>query len=242
MLFCGLVAGSSAQNAWAQQWIPDTTNRYRKTVEADPMALAKTAWDERFFGDFNAEVEFLLEPTCGVRLFRDSDSAWVLEVKRVTNQKEVDARLSEEFPLRGIAADKLSSMSQEEIEQNAEYNQQMVRSAAAEQLKQYRIESRRIPVSDDWSKQLYARTVEQVGSALPGPVEVTCLGGHELTFRCKTEENGVWTLKCLMPEGELKALSDLYRRMIADVENGTFEEQKYVEASDSRDNLIVQAF
>ena len=221
MLFCGLVAGSSAQSARAQQWIPDTTNRYRKAVEADPMALAKTAWDERFFGDFHAEVEFLIEPTCGMRLFRESDGSWMLEVKRVTNRKEVDAQLAE---------------------QNAQYNQKMVRSAAAEQLKQYRIESRRIPVSDDWSKQLYARTVEQVGTALPGPVEVTCFGGHELTFRCKTEENGVWTLKCLMPEGELKALSDLYRRMIADVENGTFEEQKYVEASDSRDHLIVQAF
>ena len=80
MLFCGLVAGSSAQNARAQQWIPDTTNRYRKAVEADPMALAKTAWDERFFGDFHAEVESRIEPTCGMRLFRESDGSWMLGV------------------------------------------------------------------------------------------------------------------------------------------------------------------
>lgn len=53
--------------------------------------------------------------------------------------------------------------------------------------------------------------------------------GDEAVFRCVVEDE-LWTLKYHEPEGEYKTLSDLFRQIIADVEAGTFNESKYLEA------------
>lgn len=61
-------------SVFAQEFRIDSSVRYTKTIEpnrldASDSVSGKTGLDRRFFGDFNARVEYLLE-RCGSRIIK----------------------------------------------------------------------------------------------------------------------------------------------------------------------------
>ena len=64
---------------------------------------SKTEVEKLFFGDINAGIEFYVSPSTeanyGFRILKKpSDGSYTLEVKRISNWKEVETELREEFP------------------------------------------------------------------------------------------------------------------------------------------------
>lgn len=146
---------------------------------------SKTALEKRFFADFNAKVEYFVNPTfrpiVGFRIYLDSlDASYLLEVK--TKERKSDT-----------------------------------------------IVSRIIPVSDTFADSVYVKTINTIETfkAIGKPAMI--FDGDMITFRCVVGAE-VWTFTIHQPEGNTQKVSDLFRRMIADVEAGTFDETKYLEA------------
>lgn len=228
-------------SVFAQEFRVDSSVRYTKTIEPNRLDTSnsvsgKTGLGQRFFGDFNARVEYLLEPsfspTLGLRIYKmPGDTSFILEAKRVSNYKEVNEQLRKEFPLIGISINDISSISKEEHDQILAHNTEMYKKSSQARLKRYQIAAIHIPVSDSLADRLYEKTVDLLRSALPvGKSPYTIFDGETATFRCVVNDNELWTLRYHVPEGEYKTLSDLFRRIIADVEAGCFEEGKYIQS------------
>ena len=213
-------------------------------MDASDSVVGKQRLDRWFFGDFNARVEYLLEPlfseTFGGRIYRGAtDTAYVLEVKRVANYKEVEEQLQKEFPRVGTSVTDFAGLSAQEQQTRLAHNRKMRRAMAAERLKRYWIETHSIPISDRLADRLYTAAKEGVFNVMPEKKRYTEDGseiittkicdGDVATFRCVVDD-AVWTLRYHEPEGRLKTLSDLFRAMIADVGAGTFDEAKYLDA------------
>lgn len=228
-------------SVFAQEFRIDSSVRYTKTIEPNRLDTSdsvsgKTGLDRRFFGDFNARVEYLLEPsfspTLGLRIYKmPGDTSFVLEAKRVSNYQEVNEQLRKEFPLIGISINDISSISQEESNRIMAHNRDMMAKTFAERLKRYAIEVKSTPIHDSLANKLYDKATKLLRAALPvGKSPYTIFDGETATFRCVVNDNELWTLRYHVPEGEYKALSDLFRQMIADVEAGCFEEGKYIQS------------
>lgn len=148
---------------------------------------SKRGNERLFFGDFNARVEYFIDPSfrplIGFRIYRDSlDLCYLFEVK--TKNRESDA-----------------------------------------------VASYRFRIGDSFADSIYARIVETIDTFTASGKPDMVFDGDRVTFRCVVGAE-VWTLTVHQPSGNLKVLSDLFRRMIADVEAGTFDEAKYIEALD----------
>ena len=228
-------------SVFAQEFRIDSSVRYTKTIEpnrldASDSVSGKTGLDRRFFGDFNARVEYLLEPsfspTLGLRIYKmPGDTSFVLEAKRVSNYQEVNEQLRKEFPLIGISINDISSISQDESNRITAHNLDMMAKTFAERLKRYAIEVKSTPIHDSLANKLYDKATKLLRSALPvGKSPYTIFDGETATFRCVVNDNALWTLRYHVTEGEYKALSDLFRQVIADVEEGCFEEGKYIQS------------
>lgn len=219
--------------------IPDSTVRYTKTIEPNRLDASdsvshKTRLDKRFFGDFNARLEFLLEPpfksTIGLRIYKmPNNTSFMLEAKRVSNYQEINKQVDAEFPTENTNANVFLALSKAEQQRRLDYNEKVYEKRSQERLKLFKTESITIPLSDSLANKLYDKTTELLRAALlVGKSPYTIFDGETMTYRCVVDDNEVWTLKYHVPEGDFKALSDLFRRMIADVEAGTFDEAKYL--------------
>ena len=219
----------------------DSTVRYTKTIEPNRLdssdsVVSKTGLDRRFFGDFNARLEYLLEPpfkpTIGLRIFKmPRDTSFVLEVKRVANYNEVNEQLRKEFPTLSTRMEEMDRLPKAEQQQRLAHNESVYRRQWVERPKRYKIEAITVPISETLTNGLYDKTTKLLRAALlVGKSPYTIFDGEIMTYRCVVDDNELWTLRYHVPEGEYKALSDLFRRMIADVEAGTFDEAKYIGA------------
>lgn len=227
----------TVSTVFAQEINRDLAVRYTKTIEPNRLDSSdsmdsKTGLDKRFFGDFNARIEYLHNPKTGLRVYKlPGATSFVLEVKWVSNYKEVNEQLNKEFPMKGISINDISSISKEESDRITAHNRDMLAKTFAERLKRYKIEAITAPISDSFADGLYDKTVSLLRTALPvGKSPEAIFGGDMVTFRCVVDDNEVWTLRYHVPDGEYKTLSDLLQAMIADVEAGTFDENKYIEA------------
>lgn len=227
-------------SVFAQEFRMDSSVRYTKTIEPNRLDTSdsvsgKTGLDKRFFGDFNARLEYLLEPpfkpTIGLRIFKlPRDTSFMLEVKRVANYNEVNEQLRKEFPTLSTRMEEMDRLPKAEQQQRLAHNESVYRRQWVERPKRYKIEAITVPVSDSLIDRLYCATVGLLRAALPvGKTAGTIFDGETATFRCVVNDNELWTLRYHVPEGEYKILSDLFRQVIADVEAGTFDEKKYVE-------------
>lgn len=222
------------------------TKRYTKNIEQTNLTdgkynlASKTNDIERLlFGDSNAKIEFLFLPSFdgafGLRIYRDSlDKTNLLETKRIINWNEVNERMNKNIRPAEV---KTLTLAQWE-EQKKQMEERRIR-LREECLKSYKIANRITIISDTLADLLYAEVKYAIGkikkevkteSRNPSENIVEIItDGEEAVFRCVVGKE-LWTLKYHVPEGEYKALSDLFRAMIADVEAGTFDETKYLEA------------
>jgi hypothetical protein len=120
-LFCFLIQSGIAQSSFESS----EGGRFLKRTEYNFLApglynlKSKTGVEKLFFGDFNAKLEFFVEPSFegayGFRIVRDStDTSYLLEIRRINNFDEVSAQLSKEYPVIGFPAKEMSSISEEE--------------------------------------------------------------------------------------------------------------------------------
>lgn len=222
---------------FAQELSVIQSTRYFKTVEPNRTIdggynfAEKNDEEKLLFGDFNAPVEFIFAPSfdgiSGLRIYQDSlNQSYLLEAKRVTNWEEVNNRLKAEFPSdRKVSTITLAQW--EEQKKQMEANKARKRE---EWLRRQTIFTQVVQISDTLAVRFYEIVAKAIGKARKElKTNAIITDGDEAVFRCVVGDE-LWTLKYHQPEGEYKALSDLFRRMIADVEAGTFDEAKYLEA------------
>ena len=194
---------------------------------------SKTDIEMLFFGDLNARIEYFLSPSFespdGLRILKDStNNAYLLEVKRIANWKEVENRLSEKYPSIGIPGEIYFSTPENIRKLTREHNNAMYRKREKERLKLYAVETQTFPISHRFAEALYAGFVTSIeGFAMKGRPAMTG-DGYSVTFRCVVDDD-VWTLTIQNPRVEnILELSDLCKRIIEDAEAGRFDESKYI--------------
>lgn len=232
-----MIALLLATYSFAQKYQVVQSTRYVKTVQPDYTAggtcnfESKNEEERLLFGDFNAPVEFIFAPSfdgiSGLRIYQDSlNQSYLLEAKRVTNWEEVNNQLKAEFPSdRKVSTITLAQW--EEKKKQMEANKARKRE---EWLLRQTIFTQVVQISDTLAVRFYETVAKAIGKACKElKTNAIINDGDEAVFRCVVGDE-LWTLKYHQPEGEYKALSDLFRRMIADVEAGTFDEAKYLEA------------
>jgi hypothetical protein len=166
----------------------------------------KTALQKLLFGDFNGQLEFIVEPSFagvyGVRLVRDSlDTSYLLELKGISNYQEVQHKILEE----NIPVGKMWE----------------------ESFKRYEVETKYVPIKDDFAEKLYAKVVDAIDNFKGKGIPPVIFDGYEVTFRCVVEYE-LWELTIHEPGGYMKNLTNLFNQLIKDAEANTLDESKYI--------------
>lgn len=168
--------------------------------------------------------------TAGCRLYRDStDHGWLLDVKQIANWHQVNDSINKTYaPDRTIR-----NLTSEQWAEIRNKNRALAEQLRKDRLKQYRVTSRTVSISDSLARSIYQTVKNDIEKAETKPekdgtaqVEIV-EDGTSFTFRCIVEEQ-LRTLRVHESEQILSQLSDLFRTMIADVEAGRFDEAKYL--------------
>lgn len=247
--FAAILVSGSASLVSAQKISTILPVRYTQTVEANRMSdgkynVANKSDEERLlFGDFNAPLEFVLVPSfggmSGVRIYRDSTGGgWLLETKRIVNWQEVNDSICRLYPEDRT----VRNLTLEQWERTREEKRERQEKKRRERLALFRIETHRVPINDTVMSLLYPKTRTLVENSTAGPREmlkqpkgtgVEIVGiikdGDMVIFRY-ADDDRLGTLRYHEPEGEVKALADLFRAMIVDVGAGVFDEAAYLDA------------
>lgn len=212
--------------------------RYFKTVEPNRTAdgrynLSGKRYDveKLLVGDFNAPAEYFYAPSfdgaASLQIYRDSlDKTYLLETKRITNWDEVNDYINKTYPPNR----KVRTLTLAQWEEIRERSRQRRAERDSDRLSRYHILTRTVPVSDTLADRIYKAVKQAVGYARKElKMNGQIADGYTAIFRCVVGDE-LWSLNYHIPEGEYKTLSDLFRQMIADVESGCFEEEKYIGA------------
>jgi hypothetical protein len=196
----------------------------------------KIGVEKLFFGDFNAQLEFFVEPSFesafGFRIVRDSSgTSSLLELKRIGNFEEVRSQLDKEYPSKGFPAKEISSVSEKEKELARQHNNTVYEKRKAESLLRYKVDTIDFSIKNDFAEKLYAATVASIENFKGKGIPPIILDGYVVTFRCVVGDE-VWTLTIHEPKGELLQLTDICNQIIKDAEANSLNELKYVELLD----------
>lgn len=215
-------------------------------IEGDYNLRSKKGVEKLFFGDFNAKVEYFFEPSFegarGFRIYKDSVDRYTLEVKSITNFKDIHSALDTEFSIQGMTANEMSSFSKERKEEILKHNRAMGNKRRGEPIKRYQITTKSVPINDILVEKLYAKTVIAIDTYKPAVEVVSSLetertfyeigDGYEATFRTIVGDD-IWALSIHQPIGDSEKLSDLFRQIITDVKANSFDESKYIKLLDN---------
>jgi hypothetical protein len=223
LLLCFLIQFATAQSASESSGGGMFTKRieYSLLGSGDHNLNGKTEIEKLFFGDFNADLEFLIEPSFegayGFRIVGDSlKTSYRIEIKTVNNYDEVTAALNKEYPLKGFPAEKMSSISKEEREQSQQHNLAMIEKHRQESFLRYKVDTLTFPVTDDFAAKLYSTTVAAIKNFKGKGTPPMCFDGFSATFRCIVEDE-LWTLTVHMPANELLQLTNTFKQLIEDI-------------------------
>ena len=209
---------------------------------------SKGDWEKLFLGDFNAPVEFFYEPpfdgSVALRLVKDLTNTFnILEIKYITNYREARSVASNKYPMIGLSSP--FAVSKERGEEIRDHNREMIKKSHEESLKLFIIESKKIPVSEQFAVLLYRSMVSFIdnfkakrdfpykdgvlapnsGDSLRHVIIVN--GGDRVNFRTVVDDE-VWSLQIHIPTGNALKMSDLCNQIISDVQANTFNEQKHL--------------
>ncbi len=215
-----------------------------KTIEPNRTADGKYNFSSKsdeerlLFDSFNAPIEFIYSPSLegvsGLRIYKDSmERNYLLEVKRVTNWKEVNNQLNTEFP----SGNEVRTITLAQWEEQKKQMQALKERRREEWLRRQTIRTQEVTISDTFADRIKTTITNAIKQAKKEEKKIPKSGnisqivevikdGDEAIFRCIVGDQ-LWTLKYHVPEGEFQTLSDLFRQMIADVEAGSFDEAKY---------------
>jgi len=218
--------------------------RFSKNIEYNLLWLeagynfnSKGEVEKLFFGDFNAPVEFFYAPSfegaSGFRIVRDTlEKSYTLEIKFVSNFKEADEESSKKYPLAGISADQMLSISKVVSDSIRDLNRNNMIKAHEKRNQLFKIESRSFPISDLFAEKLYKAMVSVIDNFKARGVPPFISDGYSVTFRNVVEDE-VWSLKIHMPTGSALKLSDFCRKVIEEtLATGNPDESSYIKLLD----------
>ena len=220
----------------------DASVLHATSVEGVDNIESKSPLEKVLFGNTNAKVEFVVEPSFegayGIRVIKDSsETSSSLEVKRIINWKEVEKQMQKAFPVKGYTIQELNAkiaerekMSEEERELSILKSRIRNEKREKESLKRYQVQTFIIPISDLFAEKLYAKFVSFIDDFKAKELEPNLLmgDGETTVFRCIVDQE-IWTLSIpFKTEEKARELSDLCKRIIEDAEAGRFDESKYI--------------
>ena len=220
----------------------DASVLHATSVEGVDNIESKSPLEKVLFGNTNAKVEFVVEPSFegayGIRVIKDSsETSSSLEVKRIINWKEVEKQMQKAFPVKGYTIQELNAkiaerekMSEEERELSILKSRIRNEKREKESLKRYQVHTFIIPISDLFAEKLYAKFVSFIDDFKAKELEPDLLmgDGETTVFRCIVDQE-IWTLSIpFKTEEKARELSDLCKRIIEDAEAGRFDESKYI--------------
>ena len=220
----------------------DASVLHATSVEGVDNIESKSPLEKVLFGNTNAKVEFVVEPSFegayGIRVIKDSsETSSSLEVKRIINWKEVEKQMQKTFPVKGYTIQELNAkiaerekMSEEERELSILKSRIRNEKREKESLKRYQVHTFIIPISDLFAGKLYAKFVSFIDDFKAKELEPNLLmgDGETTVFRCIVDQE-IWTLSIpFKTEEKARELSDLCKRIVEDAEAGRFDESKYI--------------
>ena len=220
----------------------DASVLHATSVEGVDNIESKSPLEKVLFGNTNAKVEFVVEPSFegayGIRVIKDSsETSSSLDVKRIINWKEVEKQMQKAFPVKGYTIQELNAkiaerekMSEEERELSILKSRIRNEKREKESLKRYQVHTFIIPISDLFAEKLYAKFVSFIDDFKAKELEPNLLmgDGETTVFRCIVDQE-IWTLSIpFKTEEKARELSDLCKRIIEDAEAGRFDESKYI--------------
>ena len=220
----------------------DASVLHATSVEGVDNIESKSPLEKVLFGNTNAKVEFVVEPSFegayGIRVIKDSsETSSSLEVKRIINWKEVEKQMQKAFPVKGYTIQELNAkiaerekMSEEERELSILKSRIRNEKREKESLKRYQVQTFIIPISDLFAEKLYAKFVSFIDDFKAKELEPNLLmgDGETTVFRCIVDQE-IWTLSIpLKTEEKARELSDLCKQIVEDAEAGRFDESKYI--------------
>ena len=220
----------------------DASVLHATSVEGVDNIESKSPLEKVLFGNTNAKVEFVVEPSFegayGIRVIKDSsETSSSLDVKRIINWKEVEKQMQKAFPVKGYTIQELNAkiaerekMSEEERELSILKSRIRNEKREKESLKRYQVHTFIIPISDLFAEKLYAKFVSFIDDFKAKELEPNLLmgDGETTVFRCIVDQE-IWTLSIpFKTEEKARELSDLYKQIVEDAEAGRFDESKYI--------------
>jgi hypothetical protein len=227
------------QSSMAQSYSESSGGEFIKRIEYNFLGYDdynlknKTGIDKLFFGDFNAELEFFVEPSFGgaygFRIVRDSlKTVSFIEVKHIDNFKEIVDSLDREYPLIGFSAEEMSSISTEDEEKAKQHNIVMYERRKEESSLRYRVGTINYPVTSNLAEKLYSMAVTAIQNFKGKGTPPVYFDGFYVTFRCVVEDE-LWTLTAHRPGGEIKQLFNMCKQLIEDIKStNNVDELKYI--------------
>ena len=220
----------------------DASVLHATSVEGVDNIESKSPLEKVLFGNTNAKVEFVVEPSFegayGIRVIKDSsETSSSLDVKRIINWKEVEKQMQKAYPVKGYTIQELNAtiaerekMSEEERELSILKSRIRNEKREKESLKRYQVHTFIIPISDLFAEKLYAKFVSFIDDFKAKELEPNLLmgDGETTVFRCIVDQE-IWTLSIpFKTEEKARELSDLCKQIVEDAEAGRFDESKYI--------------
>ncbi len=199
----------------------------------------KKGLEDLFFGDMNAPVEYLFSPSyedrripSGLRIVKSSspDAPYTLEVKWITNWREVLSMLSEKYPSRGLTWEEMNSISKADQERITEQNREMHRKIEEERFDLYEVETLSLPVRD-LGDSLYHKFFTLIDNFKAEGGAGMAFDGYSVMFRTVVGDE-MWTLSIHIPQKRVLRMTNLCLRIIEDARAGEFDEGKYIRMFD----------
>lgn len=200
----------------------------------------KSILDRIFFGTKNSLVEFVFEDSpegtneaTAFRIIKSSrDGSYSLEVMCLQNMSKVyDIRdlLSQQTTPIILPFRLTTGISQEIMNQIKEHNKQANHFKYSDELyKPYRPKPETFELGSEFAEKLHKKTKMLIDNFGGKGYQALIFDGYSVTFRCVVVDE-LWTLSIHCPQGRALQLSDLFRQIIADGLDNTFEESKYLQ-------------
>jgi hypothetical protein len=204
---------------------------------------SKTDIENLFFGDFNAIIEFFINPSFegayGFRIFKDSSNNCTVESKRISNWDTVWSQLDKEFPSISIKATEEHLMTGEEKDRIRCHNRAMFDKQIKESVCRYEVENQSFSVSNLFAEKLYAVIVDAINNFVGKGVPASIRDGYSATLRCVVADE-VWTLTVHSPQGVILQLTDVCRQLIEDIKSNNVDESHYITVFEKITSFVKQ--
>lgn len=228
LMFLVTLSTSKAQSV-DQHSVYCTKNTVADKIQNASNLAHKDEIEKLLFGEYNAPFEFVLSPAFdgmqGVRLCQDpGNGKWYLETKRVLNWQEVNELVSSSVTPAQVTTLTLEQWNKQKAQADSLKLQQK-----RKQLSSYKISSRLTPIQDDFAHTLYDIMLSFISKTAEKKPDVVIKDGVITTFRC-VQGSDVIILKCQMPQVSINYMSNLFTQLMVDIENGIFDEAKYLKA------------